>query len=260
MLFRSLTYESWRVIACSHFMSEQIQDYFETPADKIDVVPNGVRVQPKPFHSEREQTEFRRQFVQKRTPLVFYVGRLVYEKGVHVLIEAWPHVLAAEPNAHLIIAGTGSELDRIRQRASDLELNVSITFTGFISDTDRDRLYRVSNVAAFPSLYEPFGIVALEAMAAGCPVVVASSGGLSEVVKLHETGITVYPNDASSLAWGIVHTLQHPKWAKRRAENALSEVRALFDWTTIAEATAAIYERTVADWRRAGWGENGVIP
>ncbi len=249
-----LTYESWRVIACSHFMAEQIQDYFDTPADKIDVVPNGVRVQPKPFQNDREQAEFRRQFAPKRSALVFYVGRLVYEKGVHILIEAWPQVLASEPDAHLVVAGTGSELERIRQRASDLGLNERITFTGFISDADRERLYRVANVAAFPSLYEPFGIVALEAMAAGCPVVVASSGGLSEVVKLHETGITVHPNDASSLAWGILHTLQHPKWAKRRAENALSEVRALYDWTTIAEGTAAIYERTVADWRREGWG------
>jgi glycogen synthase len=249
-----LTYESWRVIACSHFMAEQIQEFFETPKDKIDVVPNGVRVRKKPFETEREEQAFRKQYAPKRAPLIFYVGRLVFEKGVHLLIEAWPAVLATAPEARLVIAGTGGELERLQQRSQDLELSERITFTGFITDADRERLYHIATMAVFPSIYEPFGIVALEAMAAGCAVVVASSGGLAEVVRHHETGITVYPNDSSSLTWGINHTLQHPKWAKRRAENALREVRDLYDWAVIGEATAAIYERTVADWRRAGWG------
>ena len=68
----------------------------------------------------------------------------------------------------------------------------------------------VADCAVFPSLYEPFGIVALEAMAAGCPVVVSDVGGLSEVVEMHETGIKVHPNDPQSLAWGILYTLQNP--------------------------------------------------
>jgi glycosyltransferase involved in cell wall biosynthesis len=249
-----LAYEAWRVITCSRFMAEQVAAYFSTPADKIDVVPNGVAIQPPPFRSEQERLAFRRRFVADSNPLVFYVGRVVFEKGVHVLVDAWRFVREAIPTARLVIAGTGDHLDQVKQQARALGLSDSITFAGFISDKDRDRLFRVANLATFPSLYEPFGIVALEAMAAGCPVVVASTGGLSEVVHLHETGLTVYPNDARSLAWGILQTLQHPDWARARAENALREAADLYSWRQIAEATGAIYERTYADWRREGWG------
>jgi glycogen(starch) synthase len=250
----SLTYEAWRVITCSRFMADQVHTYFNTPDDKIDVVPNGVRPQPSPFASCEERAAFRSRFAADGAPLVFFVGRVVYEKGVHVLVQAWPQVAEAQPGARLVIAGTGAELDRARQLARELGVHESIEFGGFISDTEREQFYRAADMAVFPSLYEPFGIVALEAMAAGCPVVAAETGGLAEVVRLHETGITVYPNDPSSLAWGILHTLQHPDWARTRAENALGEVRDIYDWTTIAEATGTIYERTVADWRRKEWG------
>jgi glycosyltransferase involved in cell wall biosynthesis len=249
-----LTYESWRVITCSHFMARQVGSYFNTPADKVDVVPNGVHVLPSPFRKKGERCAFRRRFVADSNPLVFYVGRVVYEKGVHVLIDAWQYVRETLPKARLVIAGTGDYLDQVKQQARILGVSDSITFAGFIADADRDRLFRVADLATFPSLYEPFGIVALEAMAAGCPVVVASTGGLSEVVHLHETGLTVYPNDARSLAWGILQTLQNPDWAQRRAENALREARDLYSWPQIAEATGTIYERTFADWRRESWG------
>lgn len=249
-----LTYEAWRLITCSHFMASQVQSYFNAPRDKIDVVPNGVHILPSLFKSESERQRFRRRFVADDQPLVYYVGRVVFEKGVHVLLDSWPQVLEACPGARLVIAGTGDYLEQVKLQARSLSISESVFFTGFISDGDRDRLYRVANVAAFPSLYEPFGIVALEAMAAGCPVVVAQTGGLAEVVTLHETGLTVYPNDPASLAWGITHTLLHPEWAEQRVENALREVRELYNWSQIAEATGAIYERTYADWRRDTWG------
>ncbi|GAB4110947.1 MAG: glycosyltransferase family 4 protein [Roseiflexaceae bacterium] len=249
-----LTYEAWRVIVCSRFMAEQISRYFQTPADKIDVVPNGITMRASPFQSVGEQQAFRRRFVRDDEPLVFYVGRIVYEKGVHQLIEAWPEVLARQPQAHLVVAGTGDQLDAIRQQARSQGLIESISFTGFISDDDRERLYRVADVAAFPSLYEPFGIVALEAMAAGCPVVVASTGGLAEVVRLHETGIAIYPNNPGSLAWGILHTIEHPEWSQIRARQASEDVERHYNWAAIAMATYATYRRVVAEWRAAHWG------
>ena len=125
--------------------------------------------------------------------------------------------------------------------------------TGFISDDDRDRLFKIADCAVFPSLYEPFGIVALEAMAAKCPVVVSEVGGLKDVVQHGETGITVYPDDPGSLAWGIVHTLQHPEWAAARVKNAYRMVREEYNWEYIAGMTADVYrqcvaERAIADW------------
>jgi glycogen synthase len=252
-----LTYEAWRVIACSKFMADQVHTYFRTPLDKIDVIPNGIYLPPDPFASDEERRTFRRRFAADDQPLVFSVGRVVFEKGLHILVDAWPQVLAALPQAQLLIAGTGSYLPLLRQRASDLGVAAQVHFTGFIPDEERDKLYRVADVAVFPSLYEPFGIVALEAMAARCPVIVAETGGLAEVVTPHETGLTVRPNDPGSLAWGILHALQQPAWSHARAENAFRAARESFDWHTIAAKTVEVYERTFAAWQESDWGVKG---
>lgn len=244
-----ISYESWRVIACSRFMAQQIHNYFNIALDKIDVIPNGVMVQAAPFQNEEERLAFRRRFVSDDDPLVFYVGRVVYEKGVHLLVHAWPRILAAFPRARLVIAGTGDNLEPVKHQARALGLQQQVMFSGFISDEDRQRLYAAANMAVFPSIYEPFGIVALEAMAAGCPVVVSSTGGLAEVVQLHETGLTIYPNNIDSLVWGIMNTIQHPDWAAQRAANALRDVHNLYDWQRIASDTIKIYERTITEWR-----------
>jgi len=250
-----LTYEAWRVIGCSHFMAGQINSYFHTPSDKIDVVPNGIYVHRNPFRSEQSRLAFRRRFVEDDQPLVFYVGRLVYEKGLHILLDAWPRVLASFPRARLVIAGTGAYLEVLKSRAWALGIAATVMFVGFIADNERDKLYHVADVATFPSLYEPFGIVALEAMAARCPVVVASTGGLTEVVALHETGLTVHPNDADSLAWGILHSLEHPEWSRVRAENAYQVVCEDFNWDKIARMTTDVYARAFAAWEQDSWGK-----
>lgn len=242
-LERSLTGESRRIIACSQYMANEIRAYFDTPSEKIDVVPNGVTVRTTPFDSEHERRAFRRRYAQDDQPLVYYVGRIVYEKGLHILIDAWTRVLEQIPRARLVIAGTGSYLQWLRQRVWELGITNSVLFTGFVSDDERDRLYHATDAAVFPSLYEPFGIVALEAMAAGCPVIVTQTGGLSEVVSLHETGLTVYPNNADSLAWGILHTLHHPHWSRQRAANAFHEVRHRYSWQAIAAMTLDVYRR-----------------
>lgn len=250
-----LAYESWRVIACSRFMAHQISSYFGAPLDKIDVVPNGIYVAPDPFETEEECLAFRRRFAEDDQPLVYYVGRLVYEKGLHVLLDAWPHIRAAFPRARLLIAGTGAYADSLKSRAWALGIAAEVTFAGFIPDDERDKLYRAADVAVFPSLYEPFGIVALEAMVARCPVVVSSAGGLSEVVTLHETGLTVHPDDVGSLAWGILHTLRHPEWARERAENAFKVASEQFNWRAIATATIAVYRRALHEWQLDDWGQ-----
>jgi glycogen(starch) synthase len=128
-----------------------------------------------------------------------------------------------------------------------------VLFTGFIPDDDRDRLYKVADCAVFPSLYEPFGIVALEAMAARAPVVVSLVGGLQEVVKHGETGITVYPDNPESLAWGINHTLARPDWAAQRAAHAHKLVLEEYNWTRIAQRTAKVYQRVVAERAKTDW-------
>jgi len=250
-----LTYEAWRLIACSRFMATQLNQYFNTPLDKVDVVPNGIYICPDPFVSQAARRAFRRRFVADDQPLVFYIGRLVYEKGLHVLLDAWPEVRARMPKARLVIAGTGNYMETLKSRAQTLGIGGEVQFTGFVSDEDREKLYHVADVATFPSLYEPFGIVALEAMATHCPVIVAETGGLLEVVAPHETGLTVQPNNPASLAWGILHTLQHPDWSCARAENGFRIARDIYSWRSIAAATADVYARTYEAWQQDSWGK-----
>lgn len=248
-----LAYESWRVIACSEFMAGEIAAYFQCPRDKIVVIPNGVDTTRFDLLEGGDFGNFRTMFALPFEEIIFSVGRVVYEKGLQVLVRALPIVLAQHPSAKVVVAGKGPELELLRSLALSLNIGEKVLFTGFISDEDRDRLFKVADCAVFPSLYEPFGIVALEAMAAKCPVVVAEVGGLQEVVQHAETGITVYPDDPGSLSWGILHTLQHPEWAAARVNNAYRVVREEYNWEHIARLTRDVYrqiiaERAITDW------------
>jgi glycosyltransferase involved in cell wall biosynthesis len=248
-----MMYESWRVICCTEYMADELQSYFSSPADKLDVIPNGV--DPSPFQSldGTDLNGFRAQWAQPDEKIVLYVGRVVHEKGIEELIRSAPSVLKSVPQARYIIAGRGPELDRLRNLVWEMGLSNKVLLPGFIEEEDRNRLYKVADCAVFPSLYEPFGIVALEAMAAGTPVVVSEVGGLREVVRHAETGITIYPGDPESCAWGIIHTLQHPKWAAQRVENALLDVEQRFNWDIIARQTADVYTRIVEERLKTSW-------
>jgi glycosyltransferase involved in cell wall biosynthesis len=248
-----LTYEAWRVIVCSSFMAAEVGTAFHTPVDKIDVVPNGVDTSRFDALDGVDLTEFRRRYALDSEKIVFYVGRVVQEKGVHLLVEAMPSILAARPDAKLVVAGTGGSLTGARGRAAELGLGGKALFTGFIPDEDRDRLFRVADVACFPSLYEPFGIVALEAMAARVPVVAANVGGLADVVENHETGLTIYPDSVDSLVWGVLQTLGQPDWAAARVENAYRMARQRYNWDAIASSTVEVYRRVAAERKATSW-------
>lgn len=248
-----LTYESWRVIACSEYMRDEIARYFQCPLDKIDVVPNGVDTTRFDQLNGQDFSHFRNMYALPTEQIVFSVGRVVYEKGLQVLVKAMPIVLSQQPATKVVVAGKGPELDSLRSLAWSLGVGEKVLLTGFVTDEDRDRLFKVADCAVFPSLYEPFGIVALEAMAAKCPVVVSEVGGLKDVVQHAQTGITVYPDDPESLAWGILHTLQYPEWSAARVENAYRVVCDDYNWEHIAEMTSDVYrrievERAITDW------------
>ncbi|MFM7320893.1 MAG: glycosyltransferase family 4 protein, partial [Armatimonadota bacterium] len=170
----ALSHESWRVIVCSAFMRGEVGHALGTPDDKMDIVYNGVdgTVYDFPF-PDAERRAFRDRFAAPHERLIYFIGRMVHEKGAQVLVEAMPSVLRRVP-AKLVVAGGGARA-HLEDQARRLGVADHIFFTGRISDADRDRLYRVADVAVYPSLYEPFGIVALEAMAAGVPVVVSNA-------------------------------------------------------------------------------------
>jgi glycosyltransferase involved in cell wall biosynthesis len=248
-----LTFEAWRVITVSQYMVGQLGHYFGMPQDKVEVIPNGVLLPTTLPLEGDERRAFRRRFASDDERIVFSVGRMVQEKGLHVLIDAAPRILSEHYATKFVLAGTGSQFDALRHRAWERGVYEKFYFTGFVSDQDRDHLFQVADVAVFPSLYEPFGIVALEAMAHRCPVVVSATGGLAEVVRLHETGLTAHSGVPESLTWAVLETLRHPEWASRRAENAFHEVGTRYNWAQIAAQTAAVYRQVLDECDHSDW-------
>jgi glycogen synthase len=162
-----LTYESWRVICCSDFMSGELQRLFQLPSDKLRVIFNGVH--PEIFQVDKPDPGVRRRYVADDEQLIFFIGRLVNEKGVQVLLDAAPLILQQHPKAKFVIAGEGPCKEGLMEQARHLGIHHNVYFAGFVDDYTRNHLYRSAAAAVFPSLYEPFGIVALEAMAANPP-------------------------------------------------------------------------------------------
>jgi glycosyltransferase involved in cell wall biosynthesis len=234
-------------------MRDEIVSYFQCPRDKIDVIPNGVETARFDRLEWQDLAYFRNMYALPFEQVVFSVGRVVHEKGLHVLVRAMPLILAQQPTVKVVIAGKGPEVNALRSLAWSLGAGEKVLLTGFITDEDRDRLFKIADCAVFPSLYEPFGIVALEAMAAKCPVVVSEVGGLKDVVRHGETGITVYPDDPASLAWGVLHTLQHPEWSATRVQSAYRVVREEYNWERIARMTAETYRRIISERMITDW-------
>ena len=181
-----------------------------------------------------------------------FVGRGVREKGCQVLIDALPRVRAGYHDTKLVIAGGGYRQHLVDQ-ANALGMARHVYFTGFIPDEALLRLYKVADVACFPSLYEPFGIVALEAMAAKTPVVVSDAGGLPEVVDADVTGTVTWLNSSDSLAWGVLRVLHNPEFATEMAVEARKRVEAVFNWDLIAKETVEVYDRVWAEFKTCPW-------
>ena len=240
---RHLVNQSSEVICCSYYMAYQVSSAFNVHADRLHVIPNGVNAAK--FSGEISTTSVKQHYAKNRERIVSFVGRLVHEKGVHVLIGAVPKVLAAMPEVNFVIVGEGGMKDYLKKEAWDFGVADHVFFAGFVDEKTLVSIYRASAAAVFPSLYEPFGITALEAMAAKTPVIVTDTGGLAEIVDHEKTGIKVYVDNSDSLAWGILRVLQNPSLAKRIRENGYQTVLSKYDWNAIAETTMKVYNRAV---------------
>ncbi len=255
-----LTYEAWRVIVCSEFMRSEVATSFNTPNDKIDVIFNGVEAKKFEFDwEEKERLAHRAKLALPEERIVMYVGRFVREKGIHVLLNAASSVLAQEPNTKFLIVGGGNR-DRFEKFVQWAGLQDKVLFTGFMANRSLHQLYRVADVAVFPSLYEPFGIVALEGMAAGAHVVSSDAGGLKEIVVHDETGTSCFANDPESLAWAILRVLRDPVRAEKLAAKARERLFTDFDWGNIADQTIALYDRVWAEFLDSYWAADTVWP
>jgi 1,4-alpha-glucan branching enzyme len=251
-----LTYEAWKVICCSDYMVSHVRWAFGLPADKQIMIPNGVNADVYAEIEKTDLTQFRIKFASPEEKIVLFVGRLVYEKGVHVLVNAIPKVLE-KVNAKFVIVGNGYMTEQLSGLVKSLGIAQKVLFTGFVDDETLRKLQICADVSVVPSLFEPFGIVALEAMAAKSPVVVSDTGGLAEIVDHDVDGVKVYTNNPDSLAWGIIKVLTDEKNAQRLRSNAYKKIQEKYNWDRIAQQTENIYKSVLSEYSKSFWALRG---
>jgi glycogen synthase len=237
---RWIANRSDRVIACSYYMREQIADIFGVPESRIVVIPNGIDPHDLQPQDGLELRRLRAEFAAPDQRLVLLIGRLVYEKGFQLALEAMPRLVQAVPGTRFLVAGSGTHEPELRRQAEALGLMSQGTFLGWIGDDVLHSLYRIADACVVPSIYEPFGLVALEAMASGCPCIVADTGGLREVVPHEEVGLRFRSRDPGSLGEMVERVLTDTRLRERLVAEGLEHIRG-FDWADVAEQTAEVY-------------------
>jgi len=247
-----LTYEAWKVICCSDYMVSHVRWAFGLPEDKITMLPNGVDIQECNSRKKTGFSDFRKRYASPEEKIVLFVGRLVYEKGIHVFVNAVPKVLE-KANAKFVIVGNGYMREPLSKLVDSMGLAHKVMFTGFVDDNTLRDLQGCADVCVVPSLFEPFGIVALEAMASRSPVVVSDTGGLSEIVEHDVTGVKVYPENPDSLAWGIMRVLLDEKYSSWLKKNAYKKIHEKYGWDRIGQQTIDVYRSVLKEYSKSFW-------
>jgi glycogen(starch) synthase len=228
------------VIVCSYYMRGHVADIFDIDERRIVVIPNGI--DPSELRPAADLQSLRAGFAEPHEKLVLFVGRLVYEKGFQLALDALPGVVQRVANVRFLVAGSGTHEAELKQQAERLGLSAHGGFLGWIGDDVLHSLYRIADLCVVPSIYEPFGLVALEAMASGCPCIVADTGGLREVVPVGErVGLRFNGGDAEHLGVMIERLLVDDTLRERLVTEASEHVLS-FDWEDIAERTRGIYD------------------
>ena len=241
------------IVTVSYAMKEELIQ-LGYPREKIHVRYNGVdpeKYDPNKYSSDQTR-KIREQYgIKDNEFMIFFIGRLVGVKGVDKLIMAMPHILSKIPQAKLVIVGVGDLQEYLMNLTRTMRLDKYVKFNfNFIPEKERILHYAACDVAVFPSHYEPFGIVALEAMSMEKPLVVGASGvsGMREIVVCcseEQCGYHVDPNNPSDIAWGVMSALEDPEKRKWLGKNGRKRVLAEFTWSKIAEKTIKLYEKTI---------------
>ncbi|MGK2869803.1 MAG: glycosyltransferase family 4 protein [Mycobacterium sp.] len=227
-----LVHESDSLITCSASMREEIDALFGPGLSETTVIPNGIDTDGWPFAPRR---------AHDGPAELLYFGRLEYEKGVHDAIAALPRIRKTHPGTTLTIAGDGTQLDFLLAQARKHKVLKATRFIGRVDHQGLLSLLHRADAAVLPSHYEPFGIVALEAAAAGTPLVTSTAGGLGEAVIDGATGVSCPPRNVTALATAVRRVLDDPVAAQQRALAARERLTSDFSWPTVADHTAQVY-------------------
>ncbi len=238
-----LGHEAAHVITCSAYMRWEVSHLLGLAPEDIAVIANGVDA-PVWQAPPRAVAQARARYAGDG-PMIGFAGRLVYEKGVQHVIHALPELRDRHPGLRLVIAGDGPYRPELQAEVARLRLESTVNFAGFVGD-NLPATFAASDTVVVPSIYEPFGMVALEAAAAGAPLAVAATGGLAEIVEPGVTGMTFPAQDPPALAGAVSALLDDHQSARHMARRARAMVQRRYGWATIAGRTAATYRATIA--------------
>lgn len=240
-----------KIVTVSHAMHEDLSRH-GWPKSKISVVWNGVdpeRYDPKNCKPEEVEAIRNRYGIKPDEKMILFLGRLTWVKGVTNLVQAMPMILAEYPKTKLVILGKGEQQNDIIDTANRLGIskNVACMFD-FVPENERILHYAASDLCVFPSTYEPFGIVSLEAMSMAKPIAVGAQGVVGfreQVVPIgpDQNGVHVNGGNPTDIAWGLKEILADPDRAKKWGENGRRRVLQYFTWRKAAEQTLQIYDR-----------------
>jgi len=242
-----VTYEAWKVIVCSRYMKYELNNFFQLPDDKIKIIPNGIDIKDFQSLDRQPDRDFRRNYAADDEKIILFIGRLVREKGVQVLLEALSHLISKNIKCKMLIVGRGPFEDNLKQTAANLGIYPNVYFTGYIDDQTRNKIFSISDVAVFPSFYEPFGIVALEGMAAGLPVITTDAGGLNEIIQNGVDGIKVPVGDVQALAQAIESVILDPEYATALKHQGYLKAKTKYGWDVIARDTLKVYRQVMEE-------------
>ncbi|WP_026306834.1 glycosyltransferase family 4 protein [Smaragdicoccus niigatensis] len=228
-----LANESDALICCSHSMEDEVTRLFGPELAPISVIHNGIDV---------STWKYRERQPRRGPATLLYVGRLEYEKGIQDAIAALPRIRRTHPGTTLVIAGEGTQFEWLRELTVKYRVARAVTFLGKLDHEELLGWLHGADAIVLPSRYEPFGIIALEAAAAGTPLVTSTAGGLGEAVVDGETGLSFEPGDVAGLAIAIRRLLDDPEAAQERAEAARARLTGDFGWPVVAEATSTVYQ------------------
>jgi glycosyltransferase involved in cell wall biosynthesis/uncharacterized protein YqgV (UPF0045/DUF77 family) len=242
---RAGTYWADRVIAVSEATKKEIMWMYEAPEGKIAVVYNGVS--PHRFDGDLDPGGAKRRYaIGPVDPTVLFCGRLAYQKGPDLLLEAIPAVLKHYSRAKFVFAGDGEMRRDLEARARQLGIVDAVRFLGYRNGDELVGLFKLADVVCVPSRNEPFGIVVLEAWSARKPVVVTQNGGPNEYVCHEVNGLKIFPN-RDSVAWGIGTLFMDFERARWMGENGRQAVEARFTWDAIVAQTLRVYDPQYAE-------------
>ncbi|MBD1839533.1 glycosyltransferase family 1 protein [Coleofasciculus sp. FACHB-64] len=235
-----------RIVATSPQEKEHMRSLVSTKGN-IDIIPCGTDIRK--FGSVTREAAREKLGIDADTNVVFYVGRFDRRKGIETLVRAvGKSQMRQQGNLKLFIGGgsrpgqsDGIERDRIEKIVGELGLQDITSFPGRLGDDTLPAYYAAADVCVVPSHYEPFGLVAIEAMASGTPVVASDVGGLQFTVVPEETGLLAPPKDAVAFAAAIDRILANPEWRKQLGEKARVRVEKMFSWDGVATQLSDLY-------------------